>query len=309
MVLVSVVLPCYNEAQNIEELYKQTIKQFVNLSWYDYELIFIDNASTDNTVALIKEIIEKDKKVKLIVNSRNFWHIRSPYYALLQSSGDATILMATDLQEPPSLISKFIKKREEGFKIVKGVKTASKESTIMFFIRKVFYNFINNLSDVTLTKNHTGFGLYDKKIIEILRGIDEPYPYFRGLLSEIGFDFATVEYTQLARKRGITKNNFYTLYDMAMAWFTNHSKVPLRLAVFIGLIFSCTSFLIWVIYLIAKLIFWNSFQFWLAPILIGTFFFFWVQLLFLGILGEYIGAIYTQVKKRPLVIEKERINF
>lgn len=309
MTLISIVSPCYNEEGNIEELYKQIVKQFSGLPQYDYEIIFIDNASKDSTVSIIKQIITEDHNVRLIINSRNFGHIRSPYHALLQASGDAVILIASDLQEPPVLIPKFIEQWENGSKIVKGIKTDSKESKIMFFIRKTFYDFINKLSEITLTKNHTGFGLYDREIIEILRGIDDPYPYFRGLLSEIWFEFTTVEFTQSTRKRGITKNNFYTLYDIAMLGIANHSKVPLRLAVFAGFLFSCMSFLFGVIYLFAKLIFWDQFQLWLAPILIGTFFFFSIQLLFMGILGEYIGAIYTQVKKRPLVIEKERVNF
>ncbi|NQX60257.1 glycosyltransferase family 2 protein [Paenibacillus qinlingensis] len=309
MKLLSIVTPCYNEESNVEELYMQ-VKEICNsLAGYSYEHIFIDNASKDNTVSILKELAAKDSNVKVIVNSRNFGHIRSPYHALLQAKGDVVILMVADLQDPPKMIRNFVDKWEEGYKIVLGVKNQSEESRLMFAIRKVYYNFINKVSEIELTKNNTGFGLYDQQVIEVLRKIDDPYPYFRGLISDIGFESYKINYIQPARKRGITKNNFYTLYDIAMLGITNHSKIPLRLAAMLGFVTSAVSFMVAILYFLAKLIFWNYFDVGIAPLVIGLFFFSSVQLFFIGIIGEYIGSIHTQVLKRPLVVEKERINF
>lgn len=305
----SIVTPCYNEEENVELLYNKVKEVFGQLGESNYEHIFIDNASTDNTVKILKSIASKDKNLKIIVNSRNFGHIRSPFYGLLQGSGDAVILLASDLQDPPEMIRDFILKWKEGYKIVVGVKKKSKESKIMFAIRKSFYNFIDLISEITLLKNFTGFGLYDKKIIEILKKINDPYPYLRGLICEIGFEIFAIEYTQPIRRKGKTKNNFYSLYDLAMLGITNHSKLPLRLAAILGFITAFISLLIALIYLIYKLVFWSNFSVGTAPIVIGLFFFSAVQLFFIGIIGEYIGSIHTQVLKRPLVIEKERINF
>jgi glycosyltransferase involved in cell wall biosynthesis len=307
--LISIVTPCYNEELNVEELYKQVREVFSALPQYEYEHIFIDNASTDQTATILRGLADKDKTVKVILNARNFGHIRSPYYALLQSKGDAVVLLVSDLQDPPKMINDFLAKWEEGFKVVLGIKSTSEESRLMFFIRKTYYNFINGVSEIKLNKNNTGFGLYDRKVIEILTQIDDPYPYFRGMISEIGFPSAKIEYRQPSRKRGITKNNFYTLYDMAMLGITNHSKVPLRLATMLGFAMSLLFFFVAFLYLIAKLVFWNQFALGTAPILIGMFLFSSVQLFFIGIIGEYIGSIHTQVLKRPLVVEKERINF
>ena len=309
MTLISIVTPCYNEEDNVEEVYRQVKAIFDDLPEYSYEHIFIDNASTDRTVAILKRLAGEDRNIKIIVNSRNFGHIRSPYHALLQSRGDAAIFLVADLQDPPGLIKLFLEKWREGFKIVLGVKTQSKETPAIFLVRKLYYELVSRLSEVELTKNNTGFGLYDRQIVEILRRIDDPYPYFRGLISDIGFESAKVEYIQPARARGITKNNFYTLYDIAMLGITNHSKVPLRLSAMLGFFMSGLSLLVALGYLIAKLLFWNFFSLGMAPIIIGIFFFSSVQLFFIGIIGEYIGSIHTQVLKRPLVIEKERINF
>ncbi|MFA6129526.1 MAG: glycosyltransferase [Candidatus Omnitrophota bacterium] len=305
----SIVTPCYNEEENVELLYNKVKEVFSQLGENDYEHIFIDNASTDNTVKILKSIAREDKNLKIIVNSRNFGHIRSPFYGLLQGSGDAVIFLASDLQDPPGMIKDFILKWKEGYKIVLGVKKESKESRWMFSVRKLFYNLIGAISEIDHIKNFTGFGLYDKKIIQILRNIDDPYPYFRGLVCDIGFEIFTIEFVQPARKKGITKNNFYSLYDMAMLGITNHSKVPLRLATMLGFLAALSSFFVAVVYLIYKVIFWQSFTVGTAPIVIGLFFFSAVQLFFIGIIGEYIGSIHTQVLKRPLVIEKERINF
>lgn len=309
MKLISVITPCFNEEENVAEVYRQVREVFATLAGYRYEHIFIDNASEDRTVEILKTIAAKDRNVKIIINSRNFGHIRSPYHALLQSNGDAGIMLVADLQDPPGMIRDFLEKWEEGYKIVLGVKTRSKETPAMFVIRKLYYNLINWLSEIKLNKNSTGFGLYDRKVIEILREMNDCYPYFRGLVSEIGFESAKIEYTQPTRRRGITKNNFYSLYDIAMLGITNHSKVPLRLAAMVGFLLSAASLLVAFGYFVAKLVFWDKFSIGMAPLIIGMFFLASVQLFFIGIIGEYIGSIYTQTLKRPLVIERERINF
>jgi glycosyltransferase involved in cell wall biosynthesis len=307
--LISVITPCYNEEGNAEALYLAVKDVFASLPQYTYEHIFIDNASCDRTVEVLKGLAAKDPAVKVIVNARNFGHIRSPHHALLQSRGDASIIIVADLQDPPAMIKDFLQKWEEGYKVVIGVKTQSEESFAMFAVRKSYYNLIKKLSDIELVKNYTGFGLYDKVVIDIIKKIDDPYPYFRGMISDIGFESYKFEYTQRKRKRGITSNNFYTLYDMAMLGITNHSKVPLRLATMLGFAVSALSLLAAVLYFVAKVIFWYDFPMGTAPLVIGLFFFSSVQLFFIGIIGEYIGAIHTQVLKRPLVVEKERIGF
>lgn len=258
---------------------------------------------------MLKEIAHTDKNVKIIVNARNFGHIRSPYHALLQAGGDAVLLIAADFQDPPALIADFLHKWEEGYRVVLGVKTAAEESRLMWTLRSIYYKLVARLSEVELLQHVTGFGLYDRRIIEVLRQIDDPYPYFRGLIADIGFESYKIAYKQPGRKRGITKNNFYTLYDLAMLGITNHSKVPLRVATMSGLAMSALSLLMAFGYLAAKLIFWDWFTVGTAPMIISLFFFSSVQLFFLGLLGEYIGAIHTQVQKRPLVIESERVNF
>ena len=306
---ISIVTPCYNEEENISILYKEVKRQFSNLPQYEYEHIFIDNSSTDNTVGVLKEFAKTDKNLKIIVNARNFGHIRSPYYAMLQADGDAVISLVSDLQDPPYLIPEFIKKWEEGYKIVVGVKTNSEESKLFFRLRKAYYNLVTKLSEVELIKNYTGFGIYDKQVIQELRNVKDNYPYFRGLICEVGFEKAIIEYKQPARKRGITKNNFFTLYDIAMLGITSHSKVPLRLAAMFGFLMAIISFIAAIVYFIMKIIYWDSMPLGQAPLVIGLFFFSSIQLFFIGIIGEYIGNIHTHVMNRPLVVEKERINF
>jgi glycosyltransferase involved in cell wall biosynthesis len=306
--MISIVTPCFNEGENVDELYQRIHKVMEGVP-YDYEHIFIDNASTDSTVKMIKGLALMDSRVKLIVNARNFGHIRSPYYGILQSKGDACILIASDLQDPPEIIPEFIEKWEQGFKTVLAVKPESEESSVMFFLRKTYYRFIAKISEVPLVQNATGAGLFDRVVIEILRKIQDSNPYFRGLLCEIGFPIALVPFKQPRRLRGITKNNFYTLYDIAMIGITNHSKVPLRLMTMGGFLLSFMSALVALGFLIAKLISWDSFQLGTAPILIGLFFFGAVQTFFIGVIGEYIGSIYTQVRNMPLVVELERVNF
>jgi len=307
--LISVVSGCYNEEENVRECYEQVKKVFQEIGRYRYEHIFIDNASKDGTVAILRQIAAQDKNVKVIVNARNFGHIRSPYHAMIQARGDAVIGVVSDLQDPPELIKEFIKKWEEGFLVVIAIKAESEESPLFFAIRKLYYEFVSRLAEIELIKNATGFGLFDRRFVDILAEIDDPYPYFRGLVSEIGFPVAKIPYHQPVRKRGITSNNFYRLYDLAMLGVTNHSKVPLRLATMLGFAVSFLSLCVALGYLICKLLYWDSFQLGLAPLEVGLFFFGSVQLFFIGILGEYIGAIHTQVQKRPHVVELERINF
>jgi len=303
MKLLSVVTACYNEEENVEEIYSRVRQVIKSLRRYRYEHIFIDNASRDGTVRILKEIARRDRNVKVIVNTRNFGHIRSPYHALLQARGDAVISIVADLQDPPDMIRDFVRKWEEGFKIVVGVKKESEESAAVFAFRKLYYRLIGRLSEIELIPNFTGFGLYDKRVV------DDPYPYFRGLICDIGFEQARIPYDQPRRKRGITKNNFYTLYDLAILGITNHSKVPLRLATMLGFLLGALSLLIALGYLVYKLLYWNSFSVGIAPIVISVLFFSSVQLFFIGIIGEYIGAVHTQILKRPLVVEKERVNF
>lgn len=309
MKLISIVTPCYNEEKNVAGLYNEVKNIFADLKNYRYEHIFIDNASTDNTVNILKGIAAVDKNVKIIVNLKNYGHLKSPFYAILQANGEAVISIVADFQDPPVLIKDFIDRWEQGYKVVVGIKSRSKENLLMFLIRKIYYSLIQSVSTSEQIKNFTGFGLYDRSVIEILRQYDERYPYFRGLISELGFEIAKIEFTQPVRIKGKSNNNFYSLFDLAMLGIVNYSVVPLRIATFIGLIAAVASFLIALFYLFYKIIFWNSFQVGIAPLVIGIFFFSAVQLFFIGIIGEYVGAIYTQVKKRPLVIEKERVNF
>lgn len=308
--LISIVTACFNEEENVDECYRQ-IKAVMDTfsDRYDYEQIFIDNASTDRTVERVKAIIARDRNVRLIVNARNFGQVRSPFYGLLQARGDAVVSMASDLQDPPALLRDFIGKWEEGYLNVLGVKNKSEESVLMFALRRTFYHLMARIADTDQVKGFTGFGLYDKSFIDLLRQLDDPYPYLRGLIPEFGFSRVEVPYTQPRRERGKTSNNFFTLYDMAMLGFVNHSKLPLRLSSFIGFHVAALSLVIALAYLIYKLLFWNSFQLGMAPLVIGIFFLGGLQLFFLGVIGEYIGATFTQVRKRPLVIERERVNF
>jgi glycosyltransferase involved in cell wall biosynthesis len=307
---ISIVSPCYNEEKNIALVYAEVKKQFNQaLTNYEYEHIFIDNCSTDNSPQILRQIAETDANVKVIFNSRNFGHIRSPVYGLYQASGDAIILLVSDLQDPPELIIQLIKKWEEGNQIVVAIKKESEESKVMFAIRTAYYNLINKISETKLTKNFTGFGIYDKKVIAILKTFEDPYPYFRGLIFKIGFKTDKIYYSQPVRKRGISSNNFYSLYDLAMLGICTHSKVPLRFFTLSGFFIASLSLLVSIIYLTLKLIFWDSFQLGLAPIVIGLFFFSAIQIFSIGIIGEYIGVILTKLTKEPLVIERERINF
>ncbi|WP_342116721.1 glycosyltransferase family 2 protein [Pseudoduganella sp. OTU4001] len=306
--LISIVTPCFNEEGNVDELVTRIAAVMANEP-YDYEHIFIDNCSTDGTIDKIKHWAASDKRVKLIVNVRNFGPIRSPHHGLLQAEGDAVVMIVADLQDPPEMISQFLRKWEQGFKAVMAVKPESKEGRAMFSLRKAFYRFMSRISEVPLIQNATGAGLYDKEVIQILRQVKDPYPYFRGLICEIGFPIAQVPFVQPRRERGVSKINFYALYDVAMLGVTKHSKVPLRLMTMAGFVLSLLSLLVAFAFLIAKLLLWNSFELGMAPMLIGIFFFGAVQAFFIGVLGEYIGSIHTHMRNLPLVIERERVNF
>ena len=305
---ISIVTPLFNEEQNVLELHSRVSAAMHGLP-YEYEHICIDNNSSDNTLLLLRELAHLDKNLKVIVNARNFGYNRSSFHGLMQASGDAVVLIASDLQDPPEIIPEFIEKWEMGFKSVLATKSGSEESAMMFAVRKLYYSIIGRISEVPLVPNATGSGLFDRVVIGILRDLKDPYPYFRGLISEIGFPVGTVSFKQPRRARGITSQNFYSLYDMAALGMTKHSKVPLRMMIFLGFILAGCSMLIALFYFIKKLIFWDSFEMGLAPILIGMFFLNAIQMLFLGLLGEYIGTIQTHIRNLPHVIESERINF
>jgi glycosyltransferase involved in cell wall biosynthesis len=305
---LSIVTPLFNEQDNVTELCER-IAEVMKLLPYEYEHLCIDNCSTDQTVQMLRDRAAVDKRLRVIINTRNFGYIRSSYHGLLQANGDAVIMIASDLQDPPEIIREFVEKWEAGFKTVMAVKPISEESKIMFRIRKLYYRVVTKISEVPLVPNATGSGLFDRVVVEILRSLNDPYPYFRGLVCEIGFPIATVPFKQPRRVRGVTSQNFYSLYDMAMLGIVKHSKIPLRLVTFLGFCVALFSLVIALCYFIAKLLFWPFFELGTAPVLIGLFFFGAVQMIFLGMLGEYVGSIQTQVRNLPHVIESERINF
>jgi glycosyltransferase involved in cell wall biosynthesis len=310
MKTISIVTPCFNEEGNVREVYERVRDLMLNLGRYRYEHIFIDNASRDKTFAILSEIAAVDSNVKVIRNARNFGHVRSPMHALLQTRGDAVIALMSDLQDPPEVLAQLLEEWEKGMPIVIAVKHQSREAAPMFMVRKLFYRLVNRLSDdIETYENFTGFGLYDRQVIDLVRQFGDPYPYFRGMIAEIGLPHSEVLYEQQRRKSGKSKNNFYTLYDLAMLGITKLSKVPLRLVTFSGFAGSLFALLGGVAYFAYKLLFWQQFTLGIAPIAIGMFFLGSLQLLFMGIIGEYIGNIHTQVHNRPLVVERERLNF
>ena len=305
---ISIVTPTFNEEENIEKLCSEIALQMKKIN-YDYEHIVIDNLSTDSTVNILEKLTKMDKNLKVIVNSRNFGHIRSPIHGLLQASGNAVILMSADFQDPIDLIPKYISEWEKGHQVVMGQKKTSEESSIKHFIKKLYYKFINSISDIPLLMDTTGAGLFDRKIIEELRKVNDPYPYFRGLVSEVTSDVKLLPFHQPNRSNGNTKNNFYTLYDLGIVGIIKHSKIPLRIITFIGLAASLLSFAISIIFLFRKLLNWNSFDAGIAPLIIGVFMIGSIQIFLLGFIGEYVMNILYHNINLPLVIEKKRINF
>lgn len=306
---ISILTPCFNEEENVREVYERVRAVMSSLGSYDYEHLFIDNASTDNTFAILKLIASFDKNVKIIRNARNFGPIRSPMHALYQTSGDAVIGIVADLQDPPEMIVDLVRQWEQGFPIVITVKQSSDENGLMFWIRKSYYKLVNRLSGIETYENFTGFGLYDRRVVELIKEFSDPYPYFRGIIAEIGLPHAEIPFHQPLRKRGITKNNLYALYDMAMLGITSLSKVPLRIVTLSGFVGAAISVLAGLAYFLYKLLFWNNFSVGIAPLVIGMFLMGSLQLVFVGIIGEYIGQIHTLVQRRPLVVEQERVNF
>jgi glycosyltransferase involved in cell wall biosynthesis len=307
---ISIVVPTFNEEENIGELVKQTqavLKE--NLGQYDYEIIIIDNDSKDSTRDIVRLMCHKNSKIKAVFNARNFGFFNSQYYGLLQATGDCTVMLCADFQDPVELIPQFVDEWEKGSKIVCGIKTSSDESKIMYFIRSIYYRLIKKTSEIDQISNFTGFALYDREIVTIMKSLEDPMPFLRGIIAEIGYDRKDIEYNQLKRRAGKTSFNFYRLYDAAMLSFTSYTKIGLRLATFTGFFAAGLSALIGLVYLIYKILNWNAFSTGMAPLIIGMFFLGSLQLIFIGLLGEYILSINRRLMNRPLVIEKERINF
>jgi len=308
--LITIMTPCFNEALNVRELHRRVVAMAQQLPAYRIEHLFIDNASTDGTVEALRELAAEDPSVKVILNMRNFGHIRSPFHALLQAEGDAVGVLFADLQDPPELFIEMVREWERGFPVVAAIKNSSEESGLMYWIRTAYYRLVARLTNVEVLEHFTGFGLYDRSAMELVRTcFHDPYPYFRGMIAELGLPYTRVFYNQKRRERGITKNNFYTLYDNAMLGITNLSKVPLRIVIFFGFVSALVSFVAGLFYLMYKLVFWSNFTLGVAPVAIGLFFLGSVQLIAIGIIGEYVGAIHTAALNRPMVIERERINF
>ncbi len=307
---ISVLIPCYNEVDNVVPMSEAVVKILTEeLSEYDYELLFIDNCSTDGTRDKLEEICKNNKKIKAIFNVTNFGQFNSPFYGMCQTTGDCTISMCCDFQDPVEMLPQFVREWENGYKIVSAIKTSSKENPIVRFLRTIYYKLIRNMSDVKMIEHFTGFGLYDKTFIDLLKQLDDPMPFLRGIVAEYGFSRKEIEYQQAKRRAGKTKNNFYTLYDAAMLSFTSYTKVGLRLATFLGFISSGISLIIALVYLVLKLINWYDFQAGYAPMIIGIYILGSLQLFFIGLLGEYILNINSRVIHRPLVVEEKRINF
>jgi glycosyltransferase involved in cell wall biosynthesis len=306
---VTILTPCYNEEANVELLYERVRQIMADVGRYNYEHLLIDNASTDSTVAILRRLAAADPNVKVIVNTRNFGQVGSPMYALSQARGDAMIGLVADFQDPPELIPDLLAGWEEGHSMVLCVKRTSAENPLMFAARRAYYRLIDRLASLENFENFTGFSLLDRKVVDQLIAFGDPQPYIRGMIAEIGLPHKIIHYDQPRRERGKTKNNFFTLFDLAMLGLINHSKAPLRLMTFAGFVGAAVSFLVGLAFLVYKLLFWSRFQVGVAPLVIGLFFGFSLQLLFMGLLGEYVGAIHTQLQKRPWAIERERINF
>lgn len=306
---ISILVPTYNEVENVGALSIAITGEMEKMPQYDYELIFIDNDSKDGTREKLREICRGSKKIKAIFNAKNFGQNNSPYYGLLQTTGDCAILMCADFQDPVELIPELISEWEAGYKIVSAIKTTSRENKVMRFVRTCYYKLIRKFSEVEQIEHFTGFGLYDSDFIQVLRHLDDPTPFLRGIVAELGFKRKEIPYEQQRRKAGKSKNNLFSLYDIAMLSFTSYTKVGLRMATFLGFLIAFISVIIALVYLVLKLLYWDTFIMGTAPILIGMFLLGAIQLLFLGLIGEYILSINQRVMRRPLVIEEERINF
>ena len=306
---ITIVSPCFNEQEIIAMFYTRVSAVISTCTNYNFELLFIDNASTDRTLDILKALASKDIRLKIIVNVRNFGHIRSPYWGVIQSTGHATIYLASDLQDPPELIPTFIEAWEQGFKVAWGIKPVSEMQGITHSIRRLYYMFLDIVSDVPHVRDATGFGIYDKVVLDKIREINDPYPYFRGIISELGYEIKQIPFIQARRIAGISKNNFYSLYDTAMLGIISHSLVPIRIASFFGFTLGILSLLAAIIFLVFKIIYWDHFPIGYAPVMIAIFFMFGLLMCFIGLLGEYIGSIHTYLQNRPIVVEKERINF
>ncbi|MDO5408589.1 MAG: glycosyltransferase family 2 protein [Eubacteriales bacterium] len=307
---ISVLIPCYNEEENVEPISQAVVETLErDLPQYDYELVFIDNDSTDSTRPILRRLCKQNPKIKAIFNAKNFGQFNSPYYGMLQVTGDCVIEMVADFQDPVELIPQYVKAWEEGYKIVIGIKTSSKESRMMYWLRSCYYKTIKKLSDVEQIEHFTGSGLYDRDFIEVLRGLDDPTPFLRGIVAELGYKRKEIPYEQPQRRAGKTHNNFYRLYDAAMLSITSYTKVGLRLATFVGGFSAFASMVVALVYLIMKLIWWDRFPAGMAPMLLGMLFLGSVQIFFIGMVGEYVLSINQRVMKRPLVVEEERLNF
>lgn len=307
---VSILIPCYNEEENVVPMSEAIVELFTTqLPQYDYELLFIDNDSHDNTRPLLRQICAKNPKIKAIFNAKNFGQFNSPYYGILQTTGDCVISMVCDFQDPLELIPQYLQEWENGYKIVIGIKTSSKENKLVYFLRSIYYKMIKKFSNVEQIEHFTGSGLYDREFVEVLRNLKDPTPFLRGIVAELGYKRKEIPYEQPQRRAGKTHNNWYSLYDAAMLSFTSYTKIGLRLATFIGIFVGALSFIIAIVYLIMKLVFWDTFTAGVAPVIIGMFFLGSVQLFFLGFMGEYILSMNQRIMNRPLVIEEERINF
>ena len=310
MKIISVLIPCFNEEDNVIPISKAVIEQLeLFRDKYDYELVFIDNFSTDGTRSKLEKLCEENIKIKAIFNAKNFGQFNSPFHGMCQVNGDCVIAMCCDFQDPVDLIPRFIAEWEKGYKIVAAIKTTSEENKVIRFLRTCYYKLIKKMSSVEQIEHFTGTGLYDRSFIEVLKNLDDPQPFLRGIVAELGPLRKDITYTQAKRRAGKTHNNWYTLYDAAMLSFTSYTKIGLRLATIFGFIFSAINMFIAVGYFIAKLIWWDKFPMGTVPMLLGVFFTGSIQLFFTGLLGEYVLNINTRVMKRPLVIEEKRINF
>lgn len=307
---ISVMIPCYNEEENIVPISTAVVEEIhANLSQYDYEILFIDNDSTDNTRPLLREVCKGNPKIKAIFNAKNFGQFNSPYHGLLQTTGDCTILLCCDFQDPIELLPRMVAEWEKGAKIVSCIKTASKENPLIRFLRTCYYKLIRKMATMDQIEHFTGFGLYDKSFINVLRNLKDPTPFLRGIVAELGYKRVSIDYTQAKRRAGYTHNNFFTLFDAAMLSFTSYTKVGIHILTFAGIVLASLSMLAGIVYFLLKLLFWDQFSVGVAPLIIAFFFISAIQLLFIGFVGEYVMSVNTRVMNRPLVIEEERINF